>query len=135
MRVGTNVAAVWYNIVKIMLVNDQFRWPVSRGGRLSASAMLLVIVLVSGSVFGQGAADEFNPNADGPIHAIAIQADGKILIGGDFTSAGGVNRLSIARLNSDGSADNTFNPGVDGDNITSFARVWALAVQPDGKIL
>jgi len=39
-------------------------------------------MLVSSTVFGQGAADGFNPNADGPIHAIAIQVDGKIIIGG-----------------------------------------------------
>src|SRR6476661_9722 len=120
-----------------MSMNDQVRRSASRGGRLSAiaSATLLLIVVACASALGQGAADEFNPNADGPIHAIAIQPDGKILIGGDFTSAGGANRLSLARLNPDGSMDSTFNPGagVGGDKVTSFARVWALAVQPDGK--
>jgi len=120
-----------------MSMNDQFRRSANRGRRLSvpAIATLLLIVLACASALGQGAADEFNPNTDGPIHAIAIQPDGKILIGGDFSSAGGANRLSLARLNPDGSADSAFNPGVGGDNVTSFARVWALAVQPDGKIL
>ena len=31
-----------------------------------------------------GLADSFNPNANGDVHAIAVQADGKILAGGDF---------------------------------------------------
>ena len=34
--------------------------------------------------------------------SIAVQADGKILIGGAFTTIGGVTRNRIARLNPDG---------------------------------
>src|SRR4051812_20504371 len=108
--------------MKLMRVKALAHCSAGRGRQLSACAPLL-FALVSASLFGQGAADEFNPNAEGPIHAIAIQADGKIIIGGDFTSAGGANRVSLARLNPDGSADNTFNPGVAGDDVTSFARV------------
>ena len=55
----------------------------------------------------------FDPGsgANLPIFAMELQDDGKILIGGDFTSYNGVSRNRIARLNSDGSLDESFNPG------------------------
>src|SRR5882724_1687880 len=103
---GKAIVGEFLNVM--MTVYEQGRSSAGLRRRLSASAsaMLLLIMFAPSSVFGQGAADEFNPNADGPIHAIAIQADGKIIIGGDFTTAGGMNRRSLARLNPDGSADN-----------------------------
>jgi|GEM_PF-348564 len=42
--------------------------------------------------------------------AKAQQADGKAVIGGDFTTMNGVNRSRIARLNADGAVDSTLNP-------------------------
>ena len=42
--------------------------------------------------------------------ATAVQPDGKILIGGDFTSVLGVARNNIARLNTDGTLDTGFQP-------------------------
>ena len=42
------------------------------------------------------------------ITALALQSDGKILIGGNFITVAGVSRPGIARLNSDGSVDPTF---------------------------
>ncbi|MCU0491795.1 MAG: delta-60 repeat domain-containing protein [Chloroflexaceae bacterium] len=73
----------------------------------------------------------FNPGAgaDRVVEAIALQSDGKLLIGGEFTQVAGVNRSRIARLNADGTLDSSFNPGgLDGP-------VWELIVQPDGKRL
>ncbi|MDN4165643.1 immunoglobulin domain-containing protein [Cytophagales bacterium LB-30] len=43
-------------------------------------------------------------------YAIAIQSDGKILIGGDFSQFNGQAQSRLVRLNSDGSKDNTFTP-------------------------
>ena len=62
------------------------------------------------------------------VFATAVQADGKILIGGSFTTVLGVTRNNIARLNTDGTLDTTFSPNADSD-------VYAIAVQADGKIL
>ncbi len=45
-----------------------------------------------------GLADSFDPNANGDVCSIAVQADGKILAGGDFTTIGGQTRNRIARL-------------------------------------
>ena len=75
---------------------------------------------------------DFNPGANERVNAVAVQADGKILVGGTFTTLGGgtgtTTRNHIGRLNADGSLDTTFNPGANSD-------VYAVAVQPDGKIL
>ena len=64
------------------------------------------------------------------MYALAVQPDGKVLIGGNFTTVGGTARSSIARLNADGSLDTTFDPGV---GVSSNVR--AMALQPDGKVL
>ena len=64
----------------------------------------------------------------GTVRAIAVQADGKILIAGDFTSVNGTNRAYVARLNANGGLDPTFNANVNG-------TVQALAVQADGGVL
>jgi uncharacterized delta-60 repeat protein len=68
--------------------------------------------------------------ANSSVYTVAVQGDGKIVIGGFFTSYNGVSRGHIARLNTDGSLDASFNPG-SGANY----EVYALAIQPDGKIV
>src|SRR4051794_27113459 len=85
------------------------------------------LALIAGSALAQNANDGFDPNADRSVYAIALQPDGKILIGGDFNSVSGTPNSKIARLNIDGSLDATFNPGAD-------SYVLSVAVQPDGKI-
>ncbi len=77
--------------------------------------------------------------APGQVNCIAIQPDGKILIGGDFSAVGGQSRNGIARLNADGTLDTSFNPGAGvtfpiGPNDYA-GRVYSIAVQPDVKIL
>ena len=54
------------------------------------------------STAAQAALDGFNPNANNYIRAIVVQPDGKIIIGGDFTSVLGTTRNYIARLERDG---------------------------------
>ena len=49
--------------------------------------------------------------ANGVVRSVIVRSDGTILIGGDFTAYNGVTRNHVARLNSDGSLDATFNPG------------------------
>jgi uncharacterized delta-60 repeat protein len=74
----------------------------------------------------------FNPStgANNFVYATAVQTDGKIIIGGTFTSFNGIARNRIARLNADGSLDPSFNPGTGAD-----ALVYTIAIQPDGKIV
>ena len=68
--------------------------------------------------------------ADGSVYALAVQPDGKILLGGDFITFNGASRTRLARLNSDGSLDTGFVVGSGANN-----TVFALAVQPDGHIV
>ena len=53
--------------------------------------------------------DSFNPGANNNVFSLAVQADGKILVGGSFTTLGGQSRTNIGRLNADGTPD-TFPP-------------------------
>lgn len=62
--------------------------------------------------------------------AIAVDSAGKILLGGNFDFFDGKSRKNIVEVNSDGSIDQTFNPG-SGSNI----EIFAIITQPNGKIL
>jgi len=77
----------------------------------------------------------FNPNVSGQINAMVVQTDGKIVIGGLFTAAGGSPRSSIARLNADGSLDSAFNYTFVNSGSVISPGINALALQTDGKIL
>ena len=75
----------------------------------------------------------FDPGANGFVLAVTLQVDGKILVGGGFTMLGGggtgtTTRAYLGRLDADGSLDTTFDPA-------SNSYVYAVPVQPDGKIL
>jgi uncharacterized delta-60 repeat protein len=64
------------------------------------------------------------------VFSTAIQSDGKILVGGSFTSYKGTTSNYIARLNTDGTRDTSFAAG------TGFSTtVLSIAIQSDGKIL
>jgi uncharacterized delta-60 repeat protein len=68
------------------------------------------------------------------VRALLVQPDGKILVGGNFDSVGGLPRNNLARLNADGTVDATFR--ADANGITAFyAGVMALARQSDGSLL
>jgi uncharacterized delta-60 repeat protein len=69
--------------------------------------------------------------ANGNVYSIALQSDGKVLIGGDFSTYNGTSRGYVARLNSDGSLDTSFLATGAGADIS----VNAVAMQSDGKIL
>ncbi len=80
----------------------------------------------------------FDPglSADDYISALALQRDGRVLIGGYFQNVGGQPRMFLARLNANGSLDPSFNPGDSlGESVYGFPSVSAIAVQRDGKIL
>src|SRR6476661_3838911 len=75
---------------------------------------------------------------DGGVNALALQPDGKVLVGGLFTSYNGNAAApdGVLRLNADGSLDPTFNPGGTGMGTSGGAgSVYALVVQPDGQVL
>jgi uncharacterized delta-60 repeat protein len=84
-------------------------------------------------VHADGSLDSgFVPDAvsDGLIFAIAVQPDGKVLVGGGAGLINGIDHPGISRLHADGSLDTTFNlgPGM-------HYGVKSILVQPDGKVL
>ena len=64
------------------------------------------------------------------INSVIIQEDGKILISGGFSVFNNTSKKRIARLQSDGSFDPTFNIGLGANE-----RISSCILQPDGKIV
>jgi uncharacterized delta-60 repeat protein len=69
------------------------------------------------------------------VNMIAQAPDGKIVIAGHFRTIDGVPRHGVARLNLDGSVDNSFNPAPYPDLEGLFILNHYLVVQPDGKVV
>ncbi|GAT34025.1 delta-60 repeat domain-containing protein [Terrimicrobium sacchariphilum] len=99
--------------------------------------LLVLLLALSSSVFAQSSVENRSafttePGVQGEVNAIAIQPDGKVIIGGRFNSVNGQPRGSLARLNPDGTLDmafaNSFEAGVNG-------QVFALALQADGSVI
>lgn len=66
----------------------------------------------------------------------ALQADGKILGGGNSATLTGGQRASLLRVNSNGTLDATFGNGGEWiSNDPTFGILQKIIVQPDGKIL
>lgn len=68
---------------------------------------------------------------DKNVFALAIQNDGKILVGGSFVNYNKKAQKRIVRLNTDGSFDSTFDSGMG----FSKGDVRTILVQPDNKII
>lgn len=102
------------------------------GGFTSLRAVALNRV---GRLGADGGIDSsFNPGsgANGTVRALAVQPDGRILVGGSFTSFDGTSRRGLARLMPDGALDMTF---LAAPLPVSAMEVEAIALQPNGKIL
>jgi uncharacterized delta-60 repeat protein len=127
-------------------LDDSFNPPsnITSIGRWEVDALDRIILYVGFSDNGRSVVALIRLNADGSVNTflnanfgiggsvstLAIQADGKVFIAGDFTRVGGLPRRNIARLNPDGSLDESFDPGTGFNN-----RVEKIVVQPDGKII
>ena len=101
-------------------------------GHLGLVAGLALLALSPAPLLAQlnspSAADGYDPNVNGTVFALAVQSNGKSIVAGNFNNVGGFARNNIARVNVDGSVDQTFDPNVNG-------RINAVVVQSDGKIL
>lgn len=73
-----------------------------------------------------------SPGFDGAVRTVAVQADGKVLVGGDFGKLNNISRNYLVRFNANGTIDTAFytNLGSAFDN-----SVFSIAVQSDGKII
>ncbi len=103
------------------------------GSVTSAPAALIV----NAAPTNAGAIDVRFGTASGPndtVYAAVKQPDGRIVIGGLFSAVDGVPRSRVARLNTDGSLDMTFDPGSGAAGVP-VPEVRALALQSDGRII
>jgi len=110
------VAGDFQNVsATVMLGNDPMllEYPRSRMARLNSN----------------GSVDTgFVPHADGQIQTIALQADGKIILGGNFTTIAGQLRRNVARLMPNGAVDASFDPGANHE-------IFAVGLLPNGEVL
>ena len=79
----------------------------------------LVLSAVAAFAQSPSAADGFDPNVDGNVYVMATQADGKLLVAGQFATlrpsiGAAATRNNLARLNPDGSLDYAFDPNANG---------------------
>lgn len=106
--------------------------PVSRirlfGRRTKALAAALTLLAVVDEGLAQ-TSDSLNPNPSGLVQTIALQPDGKILVGGLFTTLlGSPSPSYLVRLHPNGTLDTNFSHSISGP-------VYSILVQPDGKIV
>jgi uncharacterized delta-60 repeat protein len=73
---------------------------------------------------------ETGGGVNGPVLTLAVQPDGKVIVGGSFSEINARSRINLARFNADGSLDLSYNPGFGTDG-----PIYGMTVQPDGKAL
>jgi uncharacterized delta-60 repeat protein len=93
----------------------------------SATAQLSVNFATRDTSFSLGPSNSVNG-----VFALAVQPDGKILLGGDFVTLGGQTRQYLARVSANGSLDSAFNPGASGP---VYPAVYSFGLRPDDRIL
>jgi len=112
-----------------------------QGGVATASTPLTVTVRglpgVVDTSFGGGVVRQAVDVGEDYANAVAVQADGKVIVAGSSATADGT-VISLVRLNRDGGLDTTFGTGGKvltrvGTNGGDVAQ--AIALQADGKIL
>jgi uncharacterized delta-60 repeat protein len=123
--------------------NDQ--WVIAQAQLIDAGQYSVIVSNSEATVTSSAAVLSVNTPAEGDVdfsfepgstinsavRAVIRQPDGKVLIGGDFTTVKGATRNRVARLNADGTTDHTFMSGLAGPSYI----VEAMALQPDGKVL
>ncbi len=99
---------------------------------LKAVPLGLLVAGAAISLFAQNGSPDasFQAEVNATVRTMVVQPDGKLLIGGGFTSVNGVPRNRIARLEADGELDIQFDPGQG-----ASGPVYAIALQSDGRIL
>lgn len=87
-----------------------------------------IVRVDANGVVDAGFTAEFSNGAGPTVSGLTLQADGKILVAGDFTTANGEARAHLARLLPDGSLDTGFTANTD-------QVAYGTTLQADGRIL
>lgn len=106
-------------------------WKIVLGGAFNnyngTSCHNLIRLLPDGSV---DTSFEVGVGLDNQVQTICLQSDGRMLIGGWFSSYDGIARNRIVRIGSDGSLDNTFDPGSGFNGV-----VFSVVLLPDDRVM
>ena len=113
---------------------------VGYGHVYSTRYQLLVRYTQAGALdptFGTNGIVELLLGSNDALNALAIQADGKIVVGGSIQDAGGYHDFFVARFNANGTPDTGFgtNGRVQLSANNFFESVYDLAIQPNGRIV
>lgn len=111
--------------------------------------LLLLLFLCTSNAFAQSGEPDPTFGTNGKVitgmgsnsnfaNAVALQPDGKIIVGGTYISSHGDNDFALMRYNANGSADASFSS--DGKTVTAFGNsnnnyIHWLYILPNGKIL
>jgi hypothetical protein len=101
-------------------------------GSVQSPELTIEVVVPSGGSLDNTFDINIGSGTAGIIQSMAVQADGKIILGGSFTNFNGVTVNRIARLSSDGILDTNFNTN-KGLGLTS--QVNSVAIQSNGRIV
>lgn len=111
---------------RILVIGDFYQW----GGQVRHGIARLLSNGELDTTFSYWDGLEFGGPAIQGALCVALQSDGKIVVGGSFNAYDGVPGRNLVRLNADGSLDTAFHLGTGANG-----WVWAIAVGPDGQIL
>jgi len=92
---------------------------------LPAVAVAATMFVSPSAVASTGTVPENTAEVDGVVYATAQVGD-RTIIGGQFTTAGGLPRSNVAAIRADGTVDPAWDPSVDG-------IVYAVAASDDGS--
>lgn len=114
-----------------ILIGGQFHWVQPAGSSSTTTIWGIARLNADGtldSTFQNAAAGKVKSNHN--VRGIAVQSDGKIVIGGYFTAIDGTPINRIARLNANGTLDTTFNVGAGANGFVEDVKL-----QADGKVV
>lgn len=131
----------------IAIQSDQKIIAVGPNGISSSSQFLVLRYLSNGSQLDNAFNDSVHTNPSGIVtinygsypvaNGVAVQSNSQIVVAGT-TSLNGFNAIMLARLNADGSIDNTFGSSGNGIVTTSvgdYCTGQGIAIQDDGQIV
>lgn len=134
---GTGPNAAVYSL--LLLPNGK----IVIGGAFTAingtSIRMLARLNADGSLDGTFTPLSFGAGGGWHVDCLALQTDGKIVVGGTFYFGSGGQRIGLCRANSDGTLDTTFNGVVEGGHTAGNTGAWQfindVKVEMDGRIL